>query len=170
MRNRLVATGSGRCYKYSLQFAFPHAVLAAAATTPCTLRWKQTQSSSVPATLTTFGLLRTAGSSDEEEGALHGDGAAAAGRNGSGKQLEAEDLHEGLDAAAAQGLASSEGGAVDRHHGGSDAAASGGLERARQNKGDGGSRKREAERPPQLSEHGDFAKHAAKLPPEVSKP
>lgn len=126
--------------------------------------------------LDTYYRLRTAGSSDDEEVALHGDGAAAIGHGGSGKRLEAEDLHEGLDAvAAAQGLAPSEGGAVDSHHGGSDAVAGGGSEPAQRQKwgggaGAGGSRKREAERPPQLSEHGDFAKHAAKLPPEVGFP
>jgi hypothetical protein len=116
--------------------------------------------------------LHTAGSSDDEEGALHGDGADAAGRGGSRKQLEAEDLHEGLDAAAAQDSAPPGGGAVDRHHANSKDTANGGsLEPTRRQTGGragaGGSRKREAERPPQLSEHGDFAKHAAKLPPEV---
>ena len=123
--------------------------------------------------------MHTAGSSDDEEGALHGDGADAAGRGGSGKQLEAEDLHEGLDAgaagAAAQDSAPPEGGAADRHHANSKDAANGGsFEPTRRQTGGragaAGSRKREAERPPQLSEHGDFAKHAAKLPPEVGFP
>lgn len=125
---------------------------------------------SVPKFETAVLLSHTEGSSDDEEAALAGE-AAVADRSGSRKQDGAEDLFEGLDAILSGGGAAAQPDLTANCGGGGFAAAAGGPDRGQRQAaaggGNSGSRKQQRDRAPQLSEHRDFAKHAAKLPPEV---
>lgn len=106
-------------------------------------------------------------SSEDEEAALAGEAAAAAG-GGGGAVQQAEDLFEGLDAILSGGPVAAADAAPPQSKVGNSGAGHAGVLQQGRRQPRGGSRKQQAQQTaPQLSEHRDFAKHAANLPPEV---